>query len=157
MICARLTDKARKEGVLVKEEPTIFGSHKPNNADVAVIHPSNGVLISIGVRSQMISVGNNVLGHYQGIIGECISLQDRFPMAVFGYAYLHPVLSKKSVKVDPLVLRRPLRARRSTHRIAPAGFEPPRPEHVFQSGLVDADLQEQLLNGVLQRRRCTMR
>lgn len=96
---ARLTDKARKEGVLVKEEPTIFGSHKPKNADVAVIHPNNGVLISIGVRSQMTSVGNNVLEYYQGIIGECISLQDRFPMAVFGYAYLHPVLSKKSVTV----------------------------------------------------------
>jgi hypothetical protein len=76
----------------------LFGSHKPKDADVAVIHPDNGVLLSIGVRSQMGSVGKNVLEYYQGIIGECISLQDRFPMAVYGYAYLHPVLSKKSTK-----------------------------------------------------------
>jgi len=98
----RLTDEARKQGVEVKEEAKLFGSHKPKDADVAVIHPDNGVLMSVGVRSQMTSVGNNVLEYYQGIIGECISLQDRFPMAVYGYVYLHPVLSKKSTsrKID---------------------------------------------------------
>jgi hypothetical protein len=48
----------------------------------------------------MSSVGQNVLEYYQGIIGECISLQDRFPMAVYGYAYLHPLLSKKWGKVN---------------------------------------------------------
>lgn len=95
----RLTDEARRDGVEVKEEAKLFGSHKPKDADVAVIHPDNGVLMSIGVRSQMTSVGNNVLEYYQGIIGECISLQDRFPMAVYGYAYLHPLLSKKWAKV----------------------------------------------------------
>lgn len=92
---SRLTEEARRQGVQVKEEAKIFGSHKPKDADVAVIHPDNGVLMSVGVRSQMTSVGNNVLEYYQGIIGECISLQDRFPMAVYGYAYLHPLLSKK--------------------------------------------------------------
>lgn len=96
----RLTDDARKQGIEVKEEVKLFGSHKPKDADVAVIHPDNGVLMSVGVRSQMTSVGNNVLEYYQGIIGECISLQDRFPMAVYGYAYLHPLLSKKSTKLN---------------------------------------------------------
>lgn len=103
---SRLTDGARKQGVKVKEEAKLFGSHKPKDADVAVIHPNNGVLMSVGVRSQMTSVGNNVLEYYQGIIGECISLQDRFPMAVYGYAYLHPLLSKKSTRVgEKKVLR----------------------------------------------------
>ncbi|UQE75741.1 hypothetical protein MYK68_03745 [Gordonia sp. PP30] len=92
---SRLTTTALRDGVEVKEEVKLFGSHKPKDADVAVIHPDNGVLLSVGVRSQMTSVGNNVLEYYQGIIGECISLQDRFPMAVYGYAYLHPLLSKK--------------------------------------------------------------
>lgn len=96
---ARLTDQARRAGVQVKEEAKIFGSHKPKDADVAVIHPDNGVLMSVGVRSQMTSVGNNVMEYYQGIIGECISLQDRFPMAVYGYVYLHPLVSKKSATV----------------------------------------------------------
>jgi hypothetical protein len=111
---SRITEQARKQGVQVKEEAKIFGSHKPKDADVAVIHPDNGVLMSIGVRSQMSSVGQNVLEYYQGIIGECISLQDRFPMAVYGYAYLHPLLSKKSasrvvdgVKAKVIVDERP--------------------------------------------------
>jgi hypothetical protein len=91
----RLTDDARRQGIEVKEEVRVFGSHKPKDVDVAVVHPDNGVLLSVGVRSQMTSVGNNVLEYYQGIIGECISLQDRFPMAVYGYVYLHPLLSKK--------------------------------------------------------------
>ena len=45
----------------------------------------------IGVRSQMSSVGKNVLNYYEGIVGECISLQDRFPMSTIGYAYLMPL------------------------------------------------------------------
>lgn len=91
----RLTDDARRQGIEVKEEVRVFGSHKPKDVDVAVVHPDNGILLSVGVRSQMTSIGNNVLEYYQGIIGECISLQDRFPMAVYGYVYLHPLLSKK--------------------------------------------------------------
>ena len=42
-------------------------------------------LILIGVRSQMSSVGKNILTYTQDIMGEAVSLQDRFPMAVFGY------------------------------------------------------------------------
>ena len=94
----RLTEEAKKEGVVVAEEVTIYGSHKPKDADIAIVHPSNGPLMYIGVRSQMSSVGKNVLEYYQGIVGECISLQDRFPMTVFGYVYLHPVMSWKEVE-----------------------------------------------------------
>lgn len=99
---SRLTDVAIRQGVEVKEEAKLFGSHKPKDADVAVIHPNNGALMSIGVRSQMTSLGNNVLEYYQGIIGECISLQDRFPMAVYGYVYLHPETFMKEAtrKID---------------------------------------------------------
>ena len=43
----------------------------------------------------MSSVSKNVLTYYQDIIGECISLQDRFPMSVHCYVYLHP---KKTIK-----------------------------------------------------------
>lgn len=95
---SRLTPLAIRHGVEVKEEAKLFGSHKPKDADVAVIHPNNGALMSVGVRSQMTSLGNNVLEYYQGIIGECISLQDRFPMAVYGYVYLHPETYQKRVK-----------------------------------------------------------
>lgn len=94
-LSARLTSDATRSGVAVKEEVQIFGSHKPKDADVAIVHPDNGLMMYVGVRSQMSSIGQNVLEYYQGIIGECISLQDRFPMAVFGYVYLHPLVSKK--------------------------------------------------------------
>ncbi len=72
-------------------EAPVHGSFKDKNVDVAVIHPVNGPLILIGVRSQMSSVGKNVLTYTQDIIGEAVSLQDRFPMAVFAYTYLLPL------------------------------------------------------------------
>lgn len=93
-----LTKKAKRAGVRVVEEAKVFGSFKSKDVDVAVIHPINGPLILIGVRSQMSSVGKNVLTYYQDIVGEAISLQERFPMCVTGYAYLHPYEVKPWLK-----------------------------------------------------------
>lgn len=87
----RLTKSARRAGVKIVEEAKIFGSFKSKDVDVAVIHPINGPLVLVGVRSQMSSVGKNVLTYYQDIVGECISLQERFPMCTMGYAYVHPL------------------------------------------------------------------
>ena len=87
----RLNGQARRRKVDVVKEATIYGSHKSKDVDVAVIDPENGPLVMIGVRSQMSSIAKNALTYYEGIIGECISLQDRFPMAVIGYVYLMPV------------------------------------------------------------------
>lgn len=114
---ARLTKFAVRRGIKViyKDEATVPGkkggtriqktseahilsSTKPKNVDVAVIDPENGPLVIIGVRSQMSSVGKNVLTYYEGIVGECISLQDRFPMSTHGYVYLHPLTSIKEGK-----------------------------------------------------------
>ena len=64
------------------KEATVFGSHKPKDVDVAVIDEVNGPFIIVGIRSQMSSVGKNILTYYEEIIGDCISLHDRFPMAV---------------------------------------------------------------------------
>lgn len=72
------------------QEATLFGSHKNKDEDIALTHYANGPQIAIGVRSQMSSVGKNIENYYEGIIGECISLHDRFPMAVLGYVYLLP-------------------------------------------------------------------
>ena len=88
---SHLTSQAKNAGIQVIQEAKIFGSFKSKDVDVAVIHPINGPLLLIGVRSQMSSVGKNVLTYYQDIIGEAISLQERFPMCVTGYAYLHPL------------------------------------------------------------------
>ena len=99
-LTARLTPEATKAGVRVVEEAKIFGSHKPKNVDVSVIHPTNGPLMMIGVRSQMSSAGNNALEYYQGVIGECIGLQERFPMATIGYVYLMPLKPIREGKED---------------------------------------------------------
>ena len=96
----RLSDEAIKRGVTIAYESTIFSSTKPKDVDVVVLDPANGPLVIVGVRSQMSSVGNNVLTYYEGIVGECISLQDRFPMAVHGYVYLHPFRPIKEGKED---------------------------------------------------------
>lgn len=88
---AALTPKARRRQIKILREARLFGSHKPKNVDVSVVDPLNGPLITVGVRSQMSSVSNNVLTYYQEIIGECVSLQERFPMTTMGYVYLHPM------------------------------------------------------------------
>ncbi len=72
------------------QEVTLFGSHKNKDEDICVTHYANGPQIAVGVRSQMSSVGKNIENYYEGIIGECISLHDRFPMATLGYVYLLP-------------------------------------------------------------------
>lgn len=77
------------------KEAKIYGSHKPKNVDVAIIENINGPQIIIGIRSQMSSVGKNILTYYEEIIGDCISLHDRFPMAVLCYVYLLP---KRTIK-----------------------------------------------------------
>lgn len=88
---ARLTPQARRRGIHVVLEAKIFGSHKPKDVDVSVVDPTNGPLMMVGIRSQMSSVGKNALSYYEGIIGECISLQERFPLSTIGYVYLMPL------------------------------------------------------------------
>lgn len=90
-LTARLTKFARRRGIEVRKEAVILGATKPKDVDVAVIDPANGPLVLVGVRSQMSSIGKNVLTYYEGIVGECISLQERFPMSTHGYVYLHPL------------------------------------------------------------------
>lgn len=90
-LASHLTPQAKKQNIRVVQEAKVFGSFKSKDVDVAVIHPTNGPLLLIGVRSQMSSVGKNVLTYYQDIVGEAISLQERFPMCATGYAYLHPL------------------------------------------------------------------
>ena len=72
------------------QEATLFGSHKNKDEDVVLTQYANGPQIAIGVRSEMSSIGKNVINYYEGIIGECTSLHDRFPMATLGYVYLLP-------------------------------------------------------------------
>lgn len=91
----RLHPDAVRAGVYVKEEAAILGSHKSKDVDVAVMHPTSGPLLLVGVRSQMSSVGRNVLTYYQDIVGEAISLQERYPMTVHSYVYLHPLTYKE--------------------------------------------------------------
>ena len=97
---ARLTKFARRRGIKVIKEATILGSTKPKDEDVSVIDPESGPLVLVGVRSQMSSVGKNVLGYYEMLVGECTSLQDWHPMTTHGYVYLHPLRSIKEGKEE---------------------------------------------------------
>ncbi|MDO4026920.1 hypothetical protein QKF57_12515 [Clavibacter michiganensis] len=92
---SRLHPDAVRAGVYVKEEAAILGSHKSKDVDVAVMHPTSGPLMLVGVRSQMSSVGKNVLTYYQDIVGEAVSLQERYPMTIHSYVYLHPLSSEE--------------------------------------------------------------
>lgn len=76
--------------VAIKPEGIIFGSHKPKKVDVVVIHPEAGPLIAISVRSQMSSIDKNFSNYYEGIIGDVISLHNRYPDLVVGEIYMLP-------------------------------------------------------------------
>lgn len=93
-----LSDLGKKE-LSVKNEIVMFQSEKDKNVDIALIHPINGPLITIGVRSQMSSVAKNTLTYYQDIVGECVGLQSRYPMSVHSYVYMHPknIIAKGSL------------------------------------------------------------
>ncbi|MCL2063370.1 MAG: hypothetical protein FWG98_03225 [Candidatus Cloacimonetes bacterium] len=93
-------DELQKVGInenhfQILKEATLYGSHKSKDVDVAVIENINGPQIIVGIRSQMSSISKNILTYYEEIIGDCISLHDRFPMAVLCYIYLLP---KKPIK-----------------------------------------------------------
>ncbi|MEM8556717.1 MAG: hypothetical protein AAGG50_02630 [Bacteroidota bacterium] len=94
----RLTDEAKARGICIRYEGTIMGSGKPKDVDIIVSDPDNGPLVLIGVRSQMSSIGKNVLTYWEGIKGEGASLQDRFPMSLHAYLYLHPLQSIKATR-----------------------------------------------------------
>ena len=96
-IKCRIRPNAKVE---VAEEVQVYGSHKTKDVDIAVVHPTAGPIMMVGVRSQMSSIGKNALTYYQDIVGECISLQDRYPLSTFGYAYLHPLTEMVTTKVD---------------------------------------------------------
>lgn len=88
------------------QEATLFGSHKNKDTDIVLSNFANGPQIIIGVRSQMSSVAKNIENYYEGIIGECISLHDRFPMAVIGYVYLLPATPIKPERNETVDLEK---------------------------------------------------
>lgn len=98
--------KIEPEKFQLMQEVTLFGSHKNKDEDIVLTHFANGPQIAIGVRSQMSSIGKNIENYYEGIIGECISLHDRFPMATLGYVYLLPKNPIKSGLKEEIDLNR---------------------------------------------------
>jgi len=97
--------------VTIKSEGIIFGTHKPKKVDVVVIHPQAGPLIAISIRSQMSSIDKNFSNYYEGIIGDVISLHNRYPDLVVGEIYMLPketIIKDKSGRrrIEPHDLRR---------------------------------------------------
>jgi hypothetical protein len=80
----------KKTKVIMKQEVTIFGSHRPKDIDVCVYSSESGALLAVSTRSQMSSVGKNIINYYEGIIGDVISLHQRSPCLVIGEIYLLP-------------------------------------------------------------------
>lgn len=88
-----------KNGELRPEgEVKVLTSHKFKDIDVAVIHPTSGPLLVIGVRSQMSSLSKNFLNYYEMEVGDVSAIHERYPMCVVGLLYLHPSASIVSGK-----------------------------------------------------------
>lgn len=110
MVCPRgkphYPKEVKADSLQLMQEATLFGSHKNKDADIVLSQYANGPQIIIGVRSQMSSVAKNFENYYEGIIGECISLHDRFPMATIGYVYLLPTRPIKPGLVEEVNLEK---------------------------------------------------
>lgn len=76
-----------------KGEIKVLTSHKFKDVDVAVVHPTSGPLLVIGVRSQMSSLGKNFLNYYEMEVGDVSAIHERYPLCVVGLLYLHPTES----------------------------------------------------------------
>ena len=74
-------------------EKKILPSHKFKDIDVAVVHPTSGPLLVIGVRSQMSSLSKNFLNYYEMEVGDVSAIHERYPLCVVGLLYLHPTVS----------------------------------------------------------------
>ena len=89
-ISKRGIGKTHKNKITIKDELMVYGSHKPKNVDVGIVHDEAGPLISISIRSQMSSIMKNFPNYYEGHIGDCISTHDKYPALVYGLIYLLP-------------------------------------------------------------------
>lgn len=74
-------------------EIKVLTSHKFKDVDVAVVHPTSGPLLVIGVRSQMSSLGKNFLNYYEMEVGDVSAIHERYPLCVVGLLYVHPTES----------------------------------------------------------------
>lgn len=73
-----------------EKEVKILTSHKYKDVDVAVIHPTSGPLLAIGVRSQMSSLSKNFINYFEMEVGDVTGIHERYPLCVVGLLYLHP-------------------------------------------------------------------
>jgi N-methylhydantoinase A/oxoprolinase/acetone carboxylase beta subunit len=87
--------------VKILREVEIYGTHKKKKVDVAVVHPTAGPLIVISVRSQMSSINKNKFNNYEMLIGDVISLHERYPSLVVGNLFLLPKKSYLNNEIPP--------------------------------------------------------
>lgn len=87
--------------VKIETEIPIFGTHKKKIVDIVVFHPTAGPLIAISVRSQMSSINKNKFNNYEGLIGDVISLHERYPSLVVGNLFLLPKKSYLNNEIPP--------------------------------------------------------
>src|SRR3989338_5374032 len=90
---AELIERGFTGELTPKGEIKVLTSPKFKDIDVAVVHPTSGPLLIIGVRSQMSSLGKNFLNYYEMEVGDVSAIHERYPLCVVGLLYLHPTES----------------------------------------------------------------
>ena len=96
--------RKKKTTITVKQETSLIGKHRPKDVDVCVYTKESGPIIAISTRSQMSSVGKNIINYYEGIIGDVINLHENFPSLVIGEIYLLPTEPIKK-KADGTIMK----------------------------------------------------
>lgn len=72
----------------------ILGAYMPKEVDVALVPPNSGPLLAVSCKSQMSSIVKNTINRFEEYVGDATNLHTRFPMLVFGFVMLVPVVAE---------------------------------------------------------------
>ncbi len=72
----------------------VLGAYMPKEVDVAIVPPNSGPLLAVSCKSQMSSIVKNTINRFEEYVGDATNLHTRFPMLVFGFLMLVPVVAE---------------------------------------------------------------
>lgn len=76
------------------KEFSVYGAYIRKNVDICAHTENSGPLIAISVKSMMSSISKNSINRFEEYVGDATNLHTRYPMLVFGFLIVIPVLVK---------------------------------------------------------------
>lgn len=91
---AQATKRIRGAAAKRPKRLRVLGAYMPKEVDVAIVPPNSGPLLAVSCKSQMSSIVKNTINRFEEYVGDATNLHTRFPMLVFGFLMLVPVVAE---------------------------------------------------------------